>query len=125
MLTVGKQGKFYFTIMEYTSIERISIANILIHMMNADNDIDIREVLYFNQIQNTIGITNDEYQKGKEQNLLISLLCVQSMSNQKKLALGLMLTEMINADGKVDNKELEVFSIVCKATGLDNIINNL
>ena len=54
--------------MEFNKIERIAITSILIGMMNVDNDVDLREVLYFNQIQNTIGITQEEFEQGKEQN---------------------------------------------------------
>ena len=51
--------------MEFNKIERIAITSILIGMMNVDNDVDLREVLYFNQIQNTIGITQEEFEQGK------------------------------------------------------------
>ena len=47
-------------------MERIAITSVLIGMMNVDNDVDVREVLYFNQIQNTIGITQEEFKQGKE-----------------------------------------------------------
>lgn len=60
--------------MEFNKIERIAITSILIGMMNVDNDVDLREVLYFNQIQNTIGITQEEFEQGKEQNILLSLV---------------------------------------------------
>lgn len=107
---------------QFTSIEKITIANILIHMMNSDNDVDVKEVLYFNQIQNRIGMTDQEFRQGKEQNLLISLAVIQSMTDYKKLLLGVMLHEMINADGKVDEKELELFNVVCKAGGIDTLM---
>lgn len=109
--------------MEFTSIERISIANILIEMMNVDNDVDVREVLYFNQIQNVMNITNDEFKQGKEQNVLISLLTIKSMSDIKKCAVGKMLIEMIEADGKVDEQELKLFNLVCQTTGLNEAVS--
>lgn len=93
--------------------------------MNADGNVDVREVIYFNQIQNVVKITNDELKNGKEQNLLISLLTVKSMDNTKKLALGTMLVEMINADGRVDEKEMEFFNLVAQATGLVELVKQL
>lgn len=71
--------------MEFNKIERIAITSILIGMMNVDNDVDLREVLYFNQIQNTIGITQEEFEQGKEQNILLSLVLIKTMSDNKKL----------------------------------------
>lgn len=73
--------------MEFTSIERMSIANVLVAMMNIDKNVDVREVLYFNQVQNVIAITDYEFKQGKEQNLLLSLLTLGSMNDTKKLIL--------------------------------------
>lgn len=78
-------------------------------MMNVDNDVDLREVLYFNQIQNTIGITQEEFEQGKEQNILLSLVLIKTMSDNKKLALVKMLIEMIKADGKEAPQEMQLF----------------
>lgn len=108
--------------MEFTQIERVSIARVLIDLMNADGNVDIRETLYMNQIRNVLNITDAEIQAGKNQNILISLLALKSMNNEKKYALGVMLTEMINADGKVDNNELKYFNIICKAIEMEEII---
>ena len=69
--------------MEFNKLERIAITSILIGMMNVDNDVDLREVLYFNQIQNTIGITQEEFEQGKEQNILLSLVLIKTMSDNK------------------------------------------
>ena len=46
---------------EFNKIELIAITSILIGMMNVDNDVDLREVLYFNHIHNTIGITQEVF----------------------------------------------------------------
>ena len=94
--------------MEFNKIERIAITSILIGMMNVDNDVDLREVLYFNQIQNTIGITQEEFEQGKEQNILLSLVLIKTMSDNKKLALVKMLIEMIKADGKEAPQEMQL-----------------
>ena len=108
--------------MEFNSIERIAITSVLIGMMNVDNDVDVREVLYFNQIQNIIGITQEEFKQGKEQNILLSLVVIKTMSDIKKFALVKMLTEMIKADGKEDIREMQLFNIVIEATGINKLI---
>lgn len=109
--------------MEFNKIERIAITSVLIGMMNVDNDVDVREVLYFNQIQNTIGITQEEFKQGKEQNILLSLLFVKTMSDMKKLALVKMLTEMIKADGKEDVREMQLFNLIVESTGIDKLLS--
>ena len=65
--------------MEFTQIERIAIAHVLINLMNVDGVVDIRETLYMNQIRNTLNISEAEIQAGKEQNALVALLTLRSM----------------------------------------------
>lgn len=108
--------------MEFNKIERIAITSILIGMMNVDNDVDLREVLYFNQIQNTIGITQEEFEQGKEQNILLSLVLIKTMSDNKKLALVKMLIEMIKADGKEAPQEMQLFNIIIESTGINKLL---
>lgn len=108
--------------MEFNSIERIAITSVLIGMMNVDNDVDVREVLYFNQIQNIIGITQEEFKQGKEQNILLSLVVIKTMSDIKKFAIVKMLTEMIKADGKEDVREMQLFNIIIESTGINKLI---
>ena len=108
--------------MEFNKIERIAITSILIGMMNVDNDVDLREVLYFNQIQNTIGITQEEFEQGKEQNILLSLVLIKTMSDNKKLALVKMLIEMIKSDGKEAPQEMQLFNIIIESTGINKLL---
>ena len=108
--------------MEFNKIERIAITSILIGMMNVDNDVDLREVLYFNRIQNTIGITQEEFEQGKEQNILLSLVLIKTMSDNKKLALVKMLIEMIKADGKEAPQEMQLFNIIIESTGINKLL---
>ena len=108
--------------MEFNKIERIAITSTLIGMMNVDNDVDLREVLYFNQIQNTIGITQEEFEQGKEQNILLSLVLIKTMSDNKKLALVKMLIEMIKADGKEAPQEMQLFNIIIESTGINKLL---
>ena len=90
--------------------------------MNVDNDDDLREVLYFNQIQNTIAITQEEFEQGKEQNILLSLVLIKTMSDNKKLALVKMLIEMIKADGKEAPQEMQLFNIIIESTGINKLL---
>ncbi len=108
--------------MEFTQIERIAIAHVLINLMNVDGVVDIRETLYMNQIRNTLNISEAEIQAGKEQNALVALLTLRSMNNEKKYAFGVMLKEMIDADGKVDRGEIRYFNVIFEAVGMKEAI---
>ena len=112
-------------IMEFTQIERIAIAHVLINLMNVDGVVDIRETLYMNQIRNALNISEAEFQAGKEQNALVALLTLRSMNNEKKYAFGVMLKEMIDADGKVDRRELRYFNVVFEAVGMKEAVEDI
>ena len=112
-------------IMEFTQIERIAIAHVLIDLMNVDGVVDVRETLYMNQIRNTLNISEAEIQAGKEQNALVALLTLRSMNNEKKYALGVMLKEMIDADGKVDRREMRYFNVVFEAVGMKEAVEDI
>ena len=111
--------------MEFTQIERIAIAIVLIDLMNVDEVVDIRETLYMNQIRNALNISEAEIQAGKEQNALVALLTLRSMNNEKKYALGVILKEMIDADGKVDRRELRYFNVVFEAVGMKEAVEDI
>lgn len=111
--------------MEFTQIERIAIAHVLIDLMNVDGVVDVRETLYMNQIRNTLNISEAEIQAGKEQNALVALLTLRSMNNEKKYALGVMLKEMIDADGKVDRREMRYFNVVFEAVGMKEAVEDI
>ena len=111
--------------MEFTHIEKIAIASVLIDLMNVDGNVDFRETLYMNQLRNNLNISEEEIKNGKAQNLLASLLVLGTMNNEKKYALGIMLTEMIKADGKEDDNEIKYFNIICDAIGMKQAIENL
>ena len=111
--------------MEFTHIEKVAIASVLIDLMNVDGNVDIREVLYLNQIRNVVNINDEEIEEGKKQNILTSLLILATMNSEKKTAFGLMLHEMINADGKVDNSEIKYFNIIYNAIGLKQAVDEL
>lgn len=111
--------------MEFTHIEKVAIASVLIDLMNADGNVDFRETLYMNQLRNNLNISEEEIKEGKEQNLLVSLLVLGTMNNEKKYALAIMLTEMIKADGKEDVNEIKYFNVVANAIGMKQAIGEL
>ena len=45
------------------------------------------------------------------------------MSDLQKLATAQLLTRVIDADAKDDDKEIQLFNIICRATGVDVLIN--
>ena len=67
-------------------------------------------------------ITQEEFEQGKEQNILLSLVLIKTMSDNKKLALVKMLIEMIKADGKEAPQEMQLFNIIIESTGINKLL---
>jgi uncharacterized tellurite resistance protein B-like protein len=111
--------------MKYTTNERIAIVRILLEMMNVDGEVALEEILYFGQLKKMMDITKDDFVNGKNINLLVSLLVIKEMPDEKKFSVGLMLHQMLNADGKATVSELKLFNMVCDTTGIGDIISRL
>jgi uncharacterized tellurite resistance protein B-like protein len=98
-----------------TKTERVAVTKVLLDIMGADGDVDIREFLYLNQLQNNFGITDSEIKEAMQLNALKCLADLKTLTHEERMSLVLMMSEMISADKEVHKKELEVFVIVCAA----------
>jgi len=96
-----------------TTLEKKAVAKVLLDIVNADGKIAVGEVAYFQQLQNVLGISNSEIEEAKFMSAIGSLAILRGLSPIAKQALAVMMLEMINADGEVDNEEMKVFLVVC------------
>ena len=96
-----------------TNLEKKAVAKVLLDIVNADGRITVGETRYFQQLQNLLGITNSEIEEAKYMSVLGCLAILRDMLPVEKAALAIMMLEMINADGEIDDKEMKVFIVVC------------
>ena len=45
------------------------------------------------------------------------------MGDVQKIATAQLLTRVIDADANDDDKEIQLFNVICRATGVDTLIN--
>lgn len=107
-------GNFYFT-----DLEKRAIAKVLLDIVNADGVVANGEVRYFRQLQNNLDITDEHIRQAKSMGVFTAITIIRGMSQTERLSVGVMMHEMIEADGDVDMEELKVFNAVCE---LGNII---
>lgn len=107
-------SEFYFT-----DQEKRAIAKVLLDIVNADGKVAIGEGLYFKQLQNNLNISDDQIRAAKSMGVLTAIAVIRTMTQAKRLAVGVMMQQMIEADGDMDSHELDVFNVVCD---LGNII---
>lgn len=107
-------SEFYFT-----DQEKRAIAKVLLDIVNADGKVTIGEGLYFKQLQNNLHISNEQIQEAKSMSVLTAIGVIRNMTQTERFAVGVMMQQMIEADGDMDSHELDVFNVVCD---LGNII---
>lgn len=101
--------------MNFNQQERIAIARILIEIINADGKIDSGEIRYFLQLKNTLGISDAELLVAKSTNTLLAISTIKQMTPDKKIAVAIMMNEMIEADFNTDKNEEKLFSLIAVA----------
>ena len=101
-----------------TSLEKQAVAKVLLDIVHADGRVTVGEGLYFQQLQNVLGISDSDINKAKGMNALGCLLILKNLLPIEKAALAVMMLEMIQADGNVDKEELKVFAVVCAAADI-------
>ena len=105
--------------------EKQAIFSVVNGLVLADGKIDTNEVLYHAQLVKVLQPSSADLEAAKTIEVHDSLSVIRSMSDEKKIALGIMMQQMIAADNDVDNKELILFNFVCIQTGIDKLIKNL
>jgi len=105
-------------LLNLSSLEKKAISKVLLDIVNADGKISGGEVLYFQQLQKALGISDEELQEAKFMSVIGCLAILKGLLLHEKEALAIMMLEMIRADGKVDDEELKVFAVVCAAADI-------
>ena len=92
--------------------EKLSILRVLLDIARSDNDIDVSEAAYYSQICVVLGFEPHEVDSILEsvnrRSVAASLYCLGQMSGDKKAATSIMVNEMVNADGIVEQEEVKI-----------------
>lgn len=108
--------------MEFLSKEKQAIFSVIVGLIHADGRVATDEVCYMEQLLNTIKPTEYELAQAGDMEPDYAINILKGMTDQKKLAFGLMMHEMISADNNVAESELKLFNLVCYLTGIDKLI---
>ncbi len=96
--------------MEYSNIEKAAIVCLLIELINADKTVALDERYIFNQICNELAVTQDIFDAGKSMDMDYAVVVVKHMNEDQKMAIAVLMTRIIDADGGVHDKELSVLN---------------
>ena len=110
-------------IIDFNETQKAAIVSLLIEMINADNEVHPNECTVFDSICVEYCICDDTFSLGRSLNSMVAIDIMKRMSDIQKLATAQLLTRVIDADANDDDKEIQLFNIICKATGVDTLIN--
>ncbi len=109
-------------VIEYNETQKAAIVSLLIEMINADSVVDPSECAVFNTICVEHRIGEDTYNIGRSLNSMVAINIMKNMSDVQKLATAQLLIRVIDADANDDDNEIRLFNIICRATGVDVLI---
>ena len=108
---------------EFNETQKAAIVSLLIEMINADKVVDPNECVVFDTICVEHGICEDTFNLGRSLNSMVAIDIMKRMSDMQKIATAQLLIRVIDADASDDDKEIELFNIICKATGVDVLVS--
>lgn len=107
----------------FNETQKAALVSLLIEMINVDGVVDPSECAVFNTICVECGIGEDAFRVGRSLDSMIAIDIMKRMNDLQKLAVARMLTRVIDADACDDDKEIQLFNIICVATGVDVLVN--
>ena len=110
-------------IVVYTDVQKAAVVSLLIEMINADRVVDPSECTVFDTICVEYGVGEDTFKLGRSLDSMVAINIMKNMSDVQKIATAQLLIRVIDADANDDDKEIQLFNIICRATGVDTLIN--
>lgn len=92
--------------MNFNLAEKLAIVKVIDEVVVADNKIDIGELAYLQQLKDLLGFNDAFIQESRQLGPRESIQILKAMSQTKKKAFALMLHEMAEADGNLDEEEM-------------------
>lgn len=108
---------------DFNETQKAALVSLLIEMINADKIVDPAECTVFDTICVEYGICDETFSLGRSLDGLVAVDIMKRMSDMQKIVVAQLLTRVIDADARDDDKEIQLFNIICRATGVDTLIN--
>lgn len=107
----------------FSDTQKQAIVSLLVEMINADECVANGEVTVFNTICAELGITAEIFKVGYALNRDVAINIMKSMSDLQKIYTAKLLTRVIDADAKDDDREIQLLNAICQQTGLNILLD--
>jgi len=105
--------------MNLLSVQKQALAKIMMEIIAADDEVDREEERYLEQIQSSLKISLKDIQSSTEMELTTCLEALNELSEMDKFSVGVILHEMVYADGSAHPEEEKVLKFVCEGANID------
>ncbi len=110
-------------IIDFNETQKAALVSLLIEMINADKVVDPSECAVFNTICVEYGVCDETFNLGRALDSMVAIDIMKRMSDIQKIAVAQLLTRVIDADARDDDNEIKLFNVICRATGVDVLID--
>ena len=108
---------------QFNETQKAALVSLLIEMINADQKVAAEECTVFDTICVEYAINEETFCLGRSLDSMAAINIMKNMSDAQKIATAQLLIRVIDADAKDDDKEIQLFNIICRATGVDVLVN--
>ncbi len=105
--------------MNLNTLQKQALAKVMLEIIVADDQIDKEEIKYLEQIQNTVGISVEEIQESTDMEVLNCLSILKELDELDKYAIGVIMHEMVYADGSAHPAEEKVLKVICDGAEIE------
>jgi tellurite resistance protein len=106
--------------MEFNAIEKLAVIKAVDEVIRMDDIIDIGELDYLSQLATVIDFDTDLLLQAREVDAVQAIAVIKVMPEAKKTFLLRTMTEAANADGEVDEAEIQFIYRVFNAAGISS-----
>lgn len=106
-------------VVTFSREQREAVVSLIVEMVNVDDVVAFGELVASNSLNGRFGVTDADFAAGRALGTCRACEVVAAMSSEQKVAVGRVLVEVIDADGRVDDREVELLERIGKETGLD------
>lgn len=106
--------------MEFSLAEKLGLIRAVEDVIEADGRVDIKEVEIMKQLSYFLNFDMNIVEEARKLSRQEALMILKGMARNKKKSLGLILKEVANSDGKINQEELLTLYGIFKEAGIND-----
>ena len=105
--------------MEFNILEKLAMLKAIDEVLRIDQKIKLGELSFLDKLATSINFDLNQLKEVREIEPAEAIAVLKAMPKPQKQALGRIMTQAANADGEVDEREIQFIYRVFSAAGID------